>query len=76
MPLSLVSGVEREVFGCPVEFGYQRAQVFVTFPGATLAAVGDEIGRIDPHWHAGAALVAMRPVGEQAAAAKPLVDEL
>ncbi|CFP67681.1 Uncharacterised protein [Bordetella pertussis] len=72
----LVAGVQVVVLGGPGQFGHEGAQRLVAAPGAALRAVGLEAGRIDAHRHAGVAIVAMGPVGEQAAAAKALFHQL
>ncbi len=46
--------------------------MLVLTPSAFLGAVGLEVLRVNAHWHTCFAVVAIRAVGEQAAAAKTL----
>src|SRR5207244_11618942 len=59
-----------------LEWLRMRGQRAVLLPGAALRAVGGELVDRDAHRHAGAARVAVRPVGEDAAAAEAGLDQV
>src|SRR4051794_23888618 len=76
MALRLVAQVERIVLEAEFERLDMRDERLVLLPRAALRAAGDEIGYRDAYRHAGAAGVAMRPVGEDAAAPEAGLDEI
>src|ERR1051325_4887951 len=71
MALGLVAQVERVVLEAEFERLRVRDEVLVLLPGAPLRAVGAVLAYRDAHGDAGAARVAVRPVGEDAAAGAP-----
>src|SRR5688572_20549197 len=76
MALRLVAQVERVVLRAVLERQYVRVEPAVPLQDAALHARRPECLRLDPDRHAGAAVIAVRPVGEGAAAAESRPHQL
>jgi hypothetical protein len=72
----LIAQVERVVLEPEFQWLGLRAELLVQVPGRALRAARLELADRDAHRHAGAAAVAMRTVGEDAAAAEAGLDQL
>src|SRR5690606_22643094 len=76
MTMQLVTLIELEMGFVPAQAGHAYCERFLARPGTTLASAGAKGVDVDPNGKAGAAVAAMGPVGEQAAAPKPFLDQL
>src|SRR5258706_11671166 len=72
----LIAQVQRVMFGAVLEFQRFGLERGVFFPVSALAAAGTEILHRNAHRNARAAVIAVRPVRESAAAAEARLDEL
>src|SRR5260221_2158665 len=76
MAVGLVAAVEGVMLMRELELHYARGEFMVLAVSATLTAVGREFIDDHAHRHAGAAVVAIRAIGEGAAAAKAGGDQM
>ncbi len=74
--LALVAQVQLVMLVRERQRGDAGAQLAMAYPGAALAAVRLELVGHHPHRNASLAAVAVRPVGEDAAAAEAVLDQL
>jgi len=75
MAAAEIVAIQRVMFVPEIERQESRAQMAVALEAAALGATGHEAGHLDPHRHAGVALLAVRAVGELTAAPESGTDQ-